>query len=361
MKYFDIMESDEDWERLACEQLEKLTVQDYSSDLKHSHRASKRLSFTPIHVQNITKMLSFEGFSIEKNHTVSSKNSMVLEFIREPIQQICRRLVFASEERAWSVHCIQDGNPPVEFINKWYAKLQLQNPNVEFTRPDIEANAKKGYTWRCTALYDPNAQDLSCPFTFKAMDYGRSSRALRKYGSHRFIKVQLPKSFNKSLSSTFAHTRFTLLERRYRVLHIKSEGTLYLFAEASCDVKDTLRMIQIDEVREWHIPSNENMEMSLVKYNARFDLAFSETIDTFILPPSSPLCIQSEDITSSTEQVMTNGCGSISKTAMEVVSKYASIEKSASEKGAPGKNNSLGLLPSAVQGRFGPYKVHSPY
>ena len=139
----------------------------------------------------------------------------------------------------------------------------------------------------------------------------RACRMTRKYPPDRFLSLQVTDWTNDR--SPGGHVLYDLLardvqwpicDRMYRVLHAKTSGkavTFVLFAEEALR-RSTRRkrkrhapssptqasgrrwprplpLVTVQQVRDWHIPPqcNKRRDLSIVKYAARFDLAFSKT------------------------------------------------------------------------------------
>jgi hypothetical protein len=159
-----------------------------------------------------------------------------------------------------------------------------------------------------------------------------SNRMFRVYGPHRFLRVHYADPLPKRLR---LHA-LSLCGRRYELLYCDlAKRTVVYFAVRGTAVA---REVPVETVREWHLPLSEatNRAMTLAKYNARFSLAFSDSVPTvaFDSPEDAP------DVIGSGGAVMSDGCAAMPLWAMQQIASAANIAG----------------LPSAVQGRMGACK-----
>ncbi len=103
-----------------------------------------------------------------------------------------------------------------------------------------------------------------------------SNRMFRVYGPHRFLRVHYDDPLPK-------HLRLQALNvcgRRWELLYCDlAKRTIVYFAVKGSGLT---KEVPVETVREWHIPlsEQENLDMTLAKYNARFSLAFSDSLPT---------------------------------------------------------------------------------
>lgn len=243
-----------------------------------------------------------------------------------------------------------DVYPPQVFLNTWLALMNEKNKAWEGSNfSHIRVVSGQGI------LFSARYVSKDCIHLLPPI-LAPSNRAFRRFGSHRFIKLSIP---NKEISESFLERMFQtgpieIADREYRYLHFKPGGqniTVYLFAERSSNPLDPLQDIPVDWVRKWHIPPEDNPSISLAKYSARFDLAFSATIGTFALDAQGwkTNCVTISDIISPAGQTMTDGCAGISKALMTTAWKSFVEQRS-------DKNLDENDIPTAVQARFGPFK-----
>ncbi len=185
----------------------------------------------------------------------------------------------------------------------------------------------KGHVHAFAARVDTNGGFLPLP-PFASL----SNRMFRVYGPHRFLRVHYADPLPK-------HLRLHALNvcgRRYELLYCDlSKRTVVYFAVRGTGIA---RPVPIETVREWHIPLSEpgNAAMTLAKYNARFALAFSDSVPTVVFDVMSDV----PDFVGTSGAVMSDGCAAMPVWAMQQIASSAAI---------PG-------LPSAVQGRIGSCK-----
>lgn len=214
----------------------------------------------------------------------------------------------------------------------------------------------------------------------------KSCRFQRKYGSHRFLYLDVPKVDMKSWNcgngddrklirqrwEEWLHTEHSFLHRKWRVFHLeptkkkgkknrKNEETTHdfriiLFATAGSGID---KNYTVGEMLNWFLPFAANMKQSFCKAFARYDLGLSRTTPTLVFKPTQVYRIS--DTWSNTEkeatdfddpnmtwaqpplrQVMNDGCSVMSVgAALEIWRKYKKIW------------GVEGPLPSVFQGRIG--------
>lgn len=212
----------------------------------------------------------------------------------------------------------------------------------------------------------------------------KSCRFQRKFGSDRFLYLNVPELDVKSKGATlddlklirdrwseWLHTEHDFLYRKWRVFHVaplkraKTKGRnaevthrfrIVLFATEGCGIG---QKYTVGEMLNWFLPFSQNLHQSFCKAYARFDLGLSRTTPTLIFKPSQITYV--DDIlangdheatefddpsfrwpTISRGQVMNDGCSVMSVgAALEIWRLY---KKSWAV---------TGPLPSAFQGRIG--------
>lgn len=101
------------------------------------------------------------------------------------------------------------------------------------------------------------------------------------------------------------------------------------------------------EVYEWCIPSRPNRDLSIASFFKRMKLLFSKTTEGGVLPQNCASIVN--DIVSEKENTMTDGCGLISRDALDFVwQSYTHAKSSASCE--------IRCPYSSFQGRLGPCK-----
>ncbi|KAF7730867.1 hypothetical protein EC973_001385 [Apophysomyces ossiformis] len=145
---------------------------------------------------------------------------------------------------------------------------------------------------------------------------GPSNRFFRKFGSHRFLELKLNKATHPTMiraHKDFFLKPFSLMDRIYKFLFVKDD-TVVLFATEG----PGLEPISIRQVINWHIPIEENRDMTMSKFASRMALGYSNSIPTVVFDPENIHYV--DDIYANKggkdEACMTDGCGIISCAAM---------------------------------------------
>jgi hypothetical protein len=207
--------------------------------------------------------LGSHSFSVNMMRLVRSK----LDFIY--CWEIERRILpFGVHE--WSrltdeiVASYTSGPRKSEVLSRIAADLPLDREN----HPDL---LQKGQVHAFSARVDVAGRFFPFP-PFASL----SNRMFRVYGPHRFLRVHYEDPLPKHLRLA----ALNLCGRRYELLYcdLAKRIIVYFAVRGSGLTKE----VAVDTVREWHIPLGEqaNLDMTLAKYNARFSLAFSDSVPT---------------------------------------------------------------------------------
>ncbi|KAJ8106796.1 hypothetical protein OPT61_g9304 [Boeremia exigua] len=213
----------------------------------------------------------------------------------------------------------------------------------------------------------------------------RSCRFQRKFGSDRFLYLNVPDLHTKSWSGgskadlelvrqrwdEWISSEHSFLFRKWRVFHIEplkkaktkgrnAEAThsfrVVLFATEGCGIT---HKYSLGELTNWFFPFNENLEQGFCKAFARLDLGLSRTTPALIFKPSQVIYV--DDILAngdpeatefddprfkwklvSSSEVMNDGCSIVSVgAALEIWRLYKKFW------------GVTGPLPSGFQGRIG--------
>ncbi len=118
----------------------------------------------------------------------------------------------------------------------------------------------------------------------------------------------------------------------------ESQRTLFVSVSGrGIDPKDGI--LDVKQVRDWHIPPKENKDMFLSDYVKRFKLSCSQTIGAVEIP-SHKVLRMTDGISKRSKSVMTDGCGWVKEDVMDKITE------------SMGYSNP----PSAIQGRIGSAK-----
>ena len=168
-----------------------------------------------------------------------------------------------------------------------------------------------------------------------------SRRIFRKFGSHRFLHVKVDANVPDGEMIKKLGDKIVLCGRRYAFLWCKAQKSpqcYVLFAENGFGIDVEM---SVDQVRDWCIPKAMNPALTVAKELKRMKLSFSKTTPTVVLPDNSIELIA--DIVDANGGPMTDGCGLMSRDALNEIWKHYSGAST--------------LCPySSFQGRIGGFK-----
>lgn len=181
-----------------------------------------------------------------------------------------------------------------------------------------------------------------------APEEAEDRRIFRRFGSHRFLFVKVPPDLEGELEvqvrGQLLERPFVFCGRRYKFLwckHTKTPQEYVMFAEKGVGIKSRIR---VEQVRDWCIPMALNGSLTLASEIKRIKLSFSRTTPTVCLPEHSMLVEQDIRVKSN---LMTDGCGRVSRDALELIHK-SFLEKTGQEW--------EGVTPTSFQARIGGFK-----
>jgi RecQ family ATP-dependent DNA helicase len=209
----------------------------------------------------------------------------------------------------------EDRWPNLQFLVGQSAKEQLLS-RLELAEPS------DGIFWQYSA--SANLEDSQLKLhTPKAVS---SRRFFRRYGSHRFLFVQVPAA--DAMANRRGFRRLCLeyhdvcgFKFRFFIFDIES-GTsrgqmiqLVFFAEESQQPSE-LEFVSVQTVRLWHIPNTpSNQKIAFAKYSQRFHLGFSATRPSITLSEDQIQVVP--DIQSESGAILSDGAGRIGVHTME--------------------------------------------
>jgi len=144
-------------------------------------------------------------------------------------------------------------------------------------------------------------------------------RIYRKFGSHRFLDVRVPRDIRDDRLETLVRTELWIAERRWSFLWSKkceSPQVFVFFAEEGRGIGRAER-ISAQDVLNWCIPRKFNPGLSVDTLDKRMKLSFSTTVPSGVLPPNSVSKV--DDIVADSGDIMTDGCGLISAEALDFI------------------------------------------
>lgn len=192
-------------------------------------------------------------------------------------------------------------------------------------------------------------------------------RIYRRFGSHRFLELQVPSSVYISSLDRLFRNPINVLSRQYRLLWVKVdvEPQVYiLFAESGLGITPSEENT-VEQIDDWCIPAKINEGLSVSKKVKRMKLSFSTTKFGGILPHDALSRVP--DIIAKcngVDVVMTDGCGLISRDGINYVwSKYVEylstrqwISGSSQDDDRTGSKYSEVCPYTSFQGRIGSLK-----
>jgi len=190
-------------------------------------------------------------------------------------------------------------------------------------------------------------------------------RIYRQFGSHRFLEVRCSDKANLDICDIKSHLekKISIGGRKYGLLYSKpSEKTqVYrLFAERGPGISPKEEMTT-PQVAKRCIPLDLNPTICLAKYMKRMKLVFTDTTPSLTL--EAGMLQRVEDIMSPENREMTDGCGLVSREAIDLIySHYQHYreERNRYVEGIPVGSRSTPMMQrcpySSFQGRLGGMK-----
>mmetsp|Transcript_9301 Transcript_9301/g.13817 ORF Transcript_9301/g.13817 Transcript_9301/m.13817 type:complete len:977 (+) Transcript_9301:369-3299(+) len=175
-----------------------------------------------------------------------------------------------------------------------------------------------------SALYfSATLHEQTKKFVLNVPEQASDRRIFRKFGSHRFLHLNISKKVWKGdvidIIDRHKDRPLWVCGRRYGFLWCKatkSPQCYVFFAEVGIGIEKD-EEITSDKVREWCAPPKFNCDLSIGKEQKRIKLSFSKTTPSGTLPKN---CLEVvPDIRCSKDLVMTDGCGLISQDGLDFV------------------------------------------
>lgn len=197
------------------------------------------------------------------------------------------------------------------------------------------------------------------PFEFRLqpMEQRRSYRLARRLGSRRILQVRFEKEFGDpakegegGVAEFLARSKFVLCGRVY-VPFASKDGSAYM-VEVDEDYQRRAReacgdqyRLSLEELIESENPWVMNSNQPITKWVTRFSLSFSTSIPAVEFDEENMFLIEDEYATGwdrssgspPAEQIMTDGCGFINRTALTQIAKRFKLAHG---------------MPTAIQGRI---------
>ena len=202
----------------------------------------------------------------------------------------------------------------IQFLTARSKEATLEDvEDTDGLEPDCFRYEAKGYP-------DETSSTLHPPSPAK------NSLAGRIFGQHRFLALRLGKC------QEAPQEEFHFLGRRYRALYWRLPDQVTYFAEEG----DGLESLKVQDLMDRLVPLEPNQDMTLLKYNQRLQLSFSETRAEVQLK----VRLETDLSDVNNEFCLSDGCGCISMEAAQRCALKLGFEE----------------VPGVFQARCGPFK-----
>lgn len=205
-------------------------------------------------------------------------------------------------------------------LGSYFAKIRSKEATLEEVE-DTDALDPDCFTYEAKGYPDEDSSTLHPPSPAK------NSRAGRMFQQHRFLTIRLGKC------QEAPRERFKFLGRTYHALYWRLNDQVTYFAEEG----DGLEPLMVHELMDQLVALHPNQEMTILKYNQRLQLSFSETRAEVQLKVR-----KEEDLwdVNNKQFCLSDGCGCISMQAAQRCALKLGFEE----------------VPSVFQARCGPFK-----
>ncbi|KAI9731989.1 MAG: hypothetical protein M1834_004440 [Cirrosporium novae-zelandiae] len=208
------------------------------------------------------------------------------------------------------------------------------------------------------------SKDFIFDFNLNPLRLERSSRFLRRFGSHRFLTIGIPslakhdipkkfqhdsENFQRAVATWLGTEEHHFLGRVWKALYVdqekgmatkkgnKNKFRVYLFAISGSDIST----LHISDLVDWHLHSSSNSSMAYCKAFQRLHLGLSKTYQTAVLYPGEIVyradTLSTPQSPSDKPMVMNDGCARMSWELAAEISKSLHLEN---------------RVPSVFQGRI---------
>jgi hypothetical protein len=182
-------------------------------------------------------------------------------------------------------------------------------------------------------------------------------RMFRKFGSHRFLHVNVKRDVPEEVTKRFFGSSKYLYGRHWSLFWCKmgkSPQTYIFFAEKGVGIKPE-EEIEIDDVWEWCIPKALNPNITIGKFMKRLKISFSNVTSAGPLPEASVELIPDFDGKGNVKEI--DGNGLISREALNFVwREYCRNEKSKKSSTNQISSEKMSCPYTGFQGRLGGFR-----
>ena len=211
-----------------------------------------------------------------------------------------------------------------------------------------------------SSLYFRGRLDTNGLVTLLRPDRAIERRIFRKFGSHRFLHIDVHDDVPREVQNRFLEGPIVMCGRQWKLCWCKMAKTpqcYVLFGEKGVGI-DKDEELSVEDVREWCIPRALNEDMRIGKFMKRLKLSFSKVTAAGILPENSVELISDFEMDGVVAEI--DGCGLISRAGINFAwREYCRNERARKLPSPPdeledGLDNSCPY--TGFQGRLGGFK-----
>jgi len=214
---------------------------------------------------------------------------------------------------------------------------------AKYTKSNVDEGSVSQLFCSGTGLYFSANLSNDRGLQLLPVESANDRRIFRKFGSHRFLHVNIRSNVSKNTVKKFfsENEKLWVCGRHYTYLWAKATKTpqtFILFAERGMGIGKADE-IKVDEVRQWCLPLALNIDppLTIGKELKRFKLNFSKTTASNIIPPNSLRVV--DDIEDNFGNIRTDGCGLLSRDALDHIWSGYKATKTAQDQSFQAINN----------------------
>jgi hypothetical protein len=213
----------------------------------------------------------------------------------------------------------------------------------------IQGSFRNGST-----LYFHGAFDSEGNLTMRTPEMAYDRRLYRKFGSHRFLHIDVPKEVLREKRESFFGSSKSLFGRHWSLLWCqmaKCPQRYVLFAEKGVGIRPEEER-SVTQLHEWCIPRRLNSGITIGKFYKRLKLSYSQTASAGLLPRGSVELLP--DLGIAGKVVDIDGQGLVSKEGLDFIWRNIELSKASSDLDIDLTNSSCPN--TGFQGRLGGFK-----
>jgi hypothetical protein len=211
-----------------------------------------------------------------------------------------------------------------------------------------------------SSLYFHGRLDKNGLVTLLPPNQAIERRIFRKFGSHRFLHINVSDDVPKEVRNQFLEGPIVMCGRKWKWCWCKMAKTpqcYVLFGEKGVGI-DKDEELSAEDVREWCIPQALNEDMPIGKFMKRLKLSFSKVTAAGILPDNSVELIPDFEMDGVIAEI--DGGGLISRAGLNFVWREYCRNEGARKLSSPSNESEHGLNDicpyTGFQGRLGGFK-----